>query len=76
MKDVLELIIKNLVEKKDEISITENIENNVTVFTVKVASTDMGRVIGKEGKIANAIRTLIKSLANVEKKRVSIQFVD
>lgn len=76
MKDVLELIIKNLVEKKDEVSISEDLENDIILFKVKVDSTDMGKVIGKEGKIANAIRTLMKSLASAERKRVSVQFVD
>lgn len=76
MKEVLELIIKNLVENKDEVSISENIEKDTIVFTVKVNTGDMGRVIGKEGKIAKAIRVLMKSLANAERKRVSVQFVD
>ena len=76
MKEVLELIIKNLVESKEEVSISENLEKDVVVFTVKVNSKDMGRVIGKEGKIAKAIRTLMKSLANVERKKVSVQFID
>jgi len=76
MKEVLELIIKNLVENKEEVSISENQENGILVFTVKVNSKDMGRVIGKEGKIANAIRTLMKSLASAERKKVSVKFVD
>jgi len=76
MKEVLELIIKNLVENKDEVSISESQEKNMTVFTVKVNSKDMGKVIGKEGKIANAIRTLMKSLGSAEKKKVSVQFID
>lgn len=76
MKEVLELIIKNLVESKEEVSISENLEKDVVVFTVKVNSKDMGRVIGKEGKIAKAIRTLMKSLANAERKKVSVQFID
>lgn len=76
MKEVLELIIKNLVENKEEVSISENLEKDMVVFTVKVNSKDMGRVIGKEGKIAKAIRTLMKSLANAERKKVSVQFID
>lgn len=76
MKEVLELIIKNLVENKEEVSISENLEKDVIVFNVKVNSSDMGRVIGKEGKIAKAIRVLMKSLANAERKKVSVQFVD
>lgn len=76
MKDVLELIIKNLVENKDEVSISETIDNDKVVFAIKVNQKDMGRIIGKEGKVANAIRTLMKSLGSAEKKRVSVQFID
>lgn len=76
MKEVLELIIKNLVENKEEVSISENQENGILIFTVKVNSKDMGRVIGKEGKIANAIRTLMKSLGSAEKQKVSVHFID
>jgi len=76
MKDVLELIVKNLVENKDEVSISETIDNDKVVFAIKVNQKDMGRIIGKEGKVANAIRTLMKSLGSAEKKRVSVQFID
>ena len=76
MKDVLELIIKNLVENKDEVSISETIDNDKVVFAIKVNQKDMGRIIGKEGKVANAIRTLMKSLGSAEKKKVSVQFID
>ena len=76
MKEILELIIKNLVVNKDEVSISENIEKNNVEFTVKINSKDMGRVIGREGRIANSIRIVMKSLGNAEKKKVSVHFVD
>ncbi len=76
MKENLELIIKSLVKNKEEVTISEEINNNFVQYTVKVKSEDMGRVIGKEGKVAKAIRTLMKSLANAEKKVVSVKFVD
>ena len=76
MKEVLELIIKNLVENKEEVSISERLEKNTVMLDVKVDSKDMGRVIGKEGKTAKAIRTLMRSLAGAEKKKVSVQFID
>ncbi len=76
MKENLELIIKSLVKNKEEVTISEEINNNFVQYTVKVKSEDMGRVIGKEGKVAKAIRTLMKSLANTEKKVVSVKFVD
>ena len=74
MKEILELIIKNLVLNKDEVSISESTDKNTVEFTVKVDSKDMGRVIGREGRIANAIRIVMKSLGNVEKKKVLIHF--
>lgn len=76
MKEILELIIKNLVANKEDISISENIEKNNVEFTVKINSKDMGRVIGREGRVANSIRIVMKSLGNVEKKKVSVHFVD
>lgn len=74
MKEILELIIKNLVVNKDEVSISENIEKNNIEFTIKVDEKDMGRVIGREGRIANAIRVVMKSLGNAEKKKVLVHF--
>ena len=74
MKEILELIIKNLVLNKDEVSISESTDKNTIEFTVKVDSKDMERVIGREGRIANAIRIVMKSLGNAEKKKVLIHF--
>ena len=60
MKEFLEAIIVNLVNDKGSIVITEEQKENLVEYKVKVASDDMGKVIGKQGKTANAIRTLIK----------------
>ncbi|HJJ06038.1 MAG TPA: KH domain-containing protein [Clostridiaceae bacterium] len=76
MKEFLEAIIVNLVNDKDSIVITEEQKENLVEYKVKVASDDMGKVIGKQGKTANAIRTLIKSLAGAQNKKVNIEFVD
>ncbi len=76
MKDVLELIIANLVDNKDEISIEEiNSDRNVD-FKVKVAESDMGKVIGKQGRVAKSIRTVMKSVAGKDGKRVNVEFVE
>ena len=76
MKDILYTIIESLVEEKDKIQIDEvNGERN-TVFEVRVSSNDMGRIIGKEGKIAKAIRTVFKAVAAKEHKRITIEFID
>ena len=76
MKEVLEVIIKNLVNNKDALEIKEVENEKSIVFEVKVADEDFGKVIGKQGKIAKAIRTVMKSLAAKEHKKVIIEFVD
>ncbi len=76
MKDILESIILNIVDDRDAVSISEKIDGENIVYSVKVANNDMGRVIGKQGKIAKAIRTLMKSLGAKEKKKITIEFVD
>lgn len=76
MKEILETIILNLVENKDKVTISPKEEENTLNFEVKVAESDMGKVIGKQGKVANAIRTVMKSLAAKEHKKVVIEFVD
>lgn len=77
MKDILEVVIKNLVDQKDEVSINERTNDNKSIcYEVKVAETDMGKVIGKQGKMAKSIRTIMKAIAGKEHKRVTIEFVD
>lgn len=76
MKQILETIIKNIVEKPDEAIITEKEEADKTVFEVKVAESDMGRVIGRQGKVANSIRTLMRALNGKNGKKISIEFLD
>ena len=76
MKQVLETIVKNIVENPDEVTITEKEEENKTIYNVKVAESDMGRIIGKQGKVANSIRTLMRALNSKDKKRISIEFLD
>lgn len=76
MKEVLELIITNLVDNKEEISIEETINNNNIDYKVKVSKDDMGKVIGKQGRVARSIRTVMKSVSAKEGKKVNIEFVD
>ena len=75
MKDVLESMILTLVDNKEAVSIKEIDGEKTIVFEVKVADEDMGRIIGKQGKIANSIRTIMKAVATKEQKRVSIEFI-
>lgn len=79
MKEILEIIIKHLVENKDEVEITEipNSENDkIVTMQVKVAKDDMGRIIGKQGRIASSIRTVMKSVGAKERKKVTVEFID
>lgn len=76
MKETIELIINSLVNDKEAVSINEIDGEKSVIFEVKVAENDMGKVIGKEGRIAKAIRTIMKSLAAKEEKRITIEFID
>lgn len=76
MKDLLELIIKNLVEDTEAVSINEITGEKSVVIEVKVAEADMGKVIGKQGRIAKAIREIIRSVAAKEQKKVTVEFID
>lgn len=75
MKDVLESIIVSLVDNKEAVSIKEVEGEKTIVYEVKVAEEDMGRIIGKQGKIANSIRTIMKAVATKEQRRVSVEFI-
>lgn len=76
MKEILELIIKNLVTDTESVSINEITGEKSIVIEVKVAEADMGKVIGKQGRIAKAIREIIKAVASKEQKRVTVEFID
>lgn len=76
MKEMLEIIIKNLVANPDQVTINESQKENAITFSVKVADSDMGKVIGKQGRIAKAIRTVAKAIATKENKKVNIEFVE
>lgn len=76
MKEILENILKNLVENTDAISINQVEKEKLTVFEVKVAPEDMGKVIGKEGKIAKAIRNILRAIGAKEQKKVTVEFID
>jgi predicted RNA-binding protein YlqC (UPF0109 family) len=75
MKELLTVIAKNLVEKPDAVEVTEEIKDNTTSLKLKVAAEDMGKVIGKQGRIAKAIRTMLKAAAVHEEKRVIVEIV-
>ncbi|MBI3980712.1 KH domain-containing protein [Candidatus Microgenomates bacterium] len=76
MKDLLLYIVKNLVTYPDDLKVEEEEQNNNVLLKLYVNKEDMGKVIGKEGKIIKAIRTLLKVRAINEKKRVDLQLVE
>lgn len=75
MEKFLETMILNLVENKETVEIKRVDNENSTTFEVKVAKEDMGRVIGRQGKLAKSIRTIMKSIATKEHKKVQIEFI-
>ena len=76
MKELLTYIVQNLVEKPDEVSVTEREANGETVFEVRVADGDMGKVIGRQGRIVKEIRILMKGVAQRKGKKVSVEIMD
>jgi predicted RNA-binding protein YlqC (UPF0109 family) len=76
MKELLTYIIQNLVDKPDEVSVTERGEGDETVFEVRVAEDDMGKVIGRQGRVVKEIRVLMKAVAQRKGKKVSVEILD
>ncbi len=76
MKELLTYIIQSLVENPDEISVTERKAEGETVFEVRVAEGDMGKVIGRQGRIVKEIRVLMKAVAQRKGKKVSVEIMD
>ena len=76
MKELLLYIAQNLVDHPEEVTVTEREEDGEIVLELRVADGDMGKVIGRQGRIAKEIRVLVKSLAQRSQKRVSVDIVD
>ena len=75
MKETLTTIIKSLVTDESAISINEVEGEKTVTYEVRVAEGDMGKVIGKEGRIAKSIRTIMKALAAKDSKKITIEFI-
>ena len=73
MKGLLEVIAKSLVDNPDEVVVTEKETEKGLVLELKVAPSDMGKVICKQGRIAKAIRSVVKAAASRENKQVSVE---
>lgn len=76
MKEVLETLISSLVNDKQAIEIKEVEDEKTIVFEVKVANEDFGKVIGRQGKIAQSIRTIMRAVANRKDKKVTVEFIE
>ena len=74
MKEILNTIIVNLVDDKDAVEVNEINGTQSVVFEVKVAENDMGKIIGKQGRIAKSIRTVMKAVASKEHKKATGEF--
>jgi predicted RNA-binding protein YlqC (UPF0109 family) len=76
MKDLVAHIARELVDKPEEVSVAEIEGNQTSVLELKVAKDDIGKVIGKRGRIAQAIRTIVSSVSAKEKKRTVLEIID
>lgn len=75
MKQVLEIIAKALVDHPEAVSINEIVGEDSVTLELKVDESDMGKVIGKQGKIAKAVRTVVKAAASRENKHVVVEII-
>ena len=75
MKELVEVLAKALVDHPDEVVVTETEKDNTTVVELRVSPTDMGKVIGKQGRIAKAIRSLVKAAASKDDRKVVVEIV-
>lgn len=75
MKELLEVIAKNLVDHPELVTVTEVQGERSLILELKVAADDMGKVIGKQGRIAKAIRTVVKAAAIHEDKRIVVEII-
>ena len=72
---LVEVIAKSLVDNPQEVQVTENVKERVIVLELHVAQSDMGKVIGKQGRIAKAIRSVVKAAASRDDKKVIVEIV-
>ncbi|MGB9661986.1 MAG: KH domain-containing protein [Moorellaceae bacterium] len=75
MKELVETLVKALVDNPDQVSVTQIEGEKSVILELRVAPSDMGKVIGKQGRIARAIRTVVKAAAAREGKRVVVEII-
>lgn len=76
MQQLLEILVKNLVKNENDVQISKQEQASSITFVVKVNNEDIGKVIGKNGKMASSIRTIIKSVGAKEHKKIFVKFGD
>lgn len=75
MKDLVEFIAKALVDQPDKVEVKETEGETVTILEITTAPEDVGKVIGREGRIANSIRTIAKAAAAKQQKRITVEII-
>ena len=75
MKELVEVIAKALVDNPDEVAVTEKVEGRNITVELHVAASDMGKVIGKQGRIAKAIRSVVKAASSKDNTRVDVEII-
>tara|TARA_B100000586_G_scaffold32934_1_gene21095 strand:+ start:1535 stop:1771 length:237 start_codon:yes stop_codon:yes gene_type:complete len=75
MKELVEMMARNLVDSPEEVRVNETAGDSIIILEINVSQDDIGKVIGKEGRIANAIRTIVKASAAKQDKKVTVEIV-
>lgn len=75
MKELVEVIAKALVANPDEVVVTETVKDKATIIELKVAKSDIGKVIGRQGRIAKSIRSVVKAAATKEDKKIIVDIM-
>ena len=75
MKELVEVIAKALVDNPDEVVVTETVKDKATIIELKVAKSDIGKEIGRQGRIAKSIRSVVKAAATKEDKKVIVDIM-
>lgn len=75
LRELVEMIVRSLVDEPELVQVTQVEGERTLIFEIRVAQSDLGKVIGKQGRIANAIRTLVKAAATKEGKKVAVEIL-
>ena len=76
MKEIIEIIARSLVDHPEQTGVDEKQDGDTVTYELRVAADDMGKVIGKQGRIAKALRTVVKAAATRENKKVNVEIVE